>query len=73
MKILKISWGGRVMDVTYNGEKTGTKFVCNEAKVNDYSREPITEITEDSLTVYTIHYKDGRKLRVFNPIEVLFI
>lgn len=73
MKIKKIKWSGRAQDVTHIGEKTGTKFVCDEVEVSEFGYDKAQEITEDSLTVYSIHYRDGRILRVFNPIEVLFV
>jgi len=75
-EIKSIKWNGRVMDVTHIGEKTGTQFVTNEATVCKFGNEKVEKITEVNLNTYDIHYnKYGTKtiLRVFNPIEVLFV
>ena len=75
MEIKSIKWNGRVMDVTHVGEKTGTKYVTDEAKVSEFGRERVEKIEEINLTTYEIHYnKFGKKsvLRIFNPVEVLF-
>lgn len=63
------------MDVTHIGEKTGTKYVTEEATVSDYGHERVEKIEEVNLTTYEIYYnKFGKKskLRIFNPVEVLF-
>lgn len=82
MKIKSIKWNGRVESRYYNGENMGQDFRCSEAEVNEFESNPIKrvkEITEHAAAgdgdkwYYDIHYKDGRVLRVFNPIEVLFI
>jgi hypothetical protein len=77
MTIQKIKWNGRVQDVTRLAEKVGTKFICDEIEVGDYQwlsgKEYAKEITEDSLSVFSIHYFDGKILRIYNPIEVLFV
>ena len=71
--IKKIRWNGRVMDVTHVGDKTGTKFFCNEAKVEEFGRNRVNKIIEESLTVYSIFYSNGDVLRIFNPIDVLYV
>lgn len=77
MKIQAIKWNGMVKDVTFNGTKTGQRFVCSEAHVNTISKYDfdgkVNEIKEVSIAVYDIVYANGSVLRVFNPIEVLFI
>jgi len=73
--IRSIKWNGRVQDITFNGDKTGTQFKFDEAIVTEYSRKRVEKIEEVNLTTYDIYYSEfGRKtkLRVFNPIEVLF-
>ena len=75
MKIKSIKWNGRVMDFTHIGQKTGTKFVTNIAEVSEFGSEKVEKIEEINLTTYEIYYiKYGAKikLRIFNPIEVLF-
>ena len=71
--IKKIRWNNRVMDVIHKGEKTGTKHVCDEAEVEEFGRNRVIEIKEESLTVYSIHYLNGNIRRVLNPIDVLFM
>jgi hypothetical protein len=76
MKIKSIKWNGRVMDVTHIGVKTGTQYVIEKAEVSEYGRERVEKIEEINLTTYEIYYnKFGikTKLRVFNPVEVLFV
>lgn len=76
MKIKSIKWNGRVSSRYCNGENMGHDYKYDEVavKLNEYTNEhTVDEITEDSLTVYSIHYSSGRILRIFNPIEVLFI
>ena len=80
MKIQAIKWNGMVKDVTFRckyGTKTGQRFVCSEAHVNTISKYDfdgkVNEIKEVSIAVYDIVYANGSVLRVFNPIEVLFI
>ena len=74
MEIKKIKWSGRVIDITHIGEKTGTKFTCEEAEVSEFTsfEKRIEKILEVNLTTYEIYYSKGDILRVFNPIEVLF-
>jgi|TARA_R110001592_G_C12907321_1_gene727267 intergrase/recombinase len=75
MKIKSIKWSGRVMDTTHIGVKTGSRFVTEKAEVSDYDRERVEKIEEVNLTTYEIYYnKQGKKskLRIFDPIEVLF-
>ena len=62
------------MDVTHIGEKTGTKYVTEEAKVSDFGRERVEKIEEINLTTYEIYYNkfgEKSKLRIFNPVEVV--
>jgi hypothetical protein len=77
MTIQKIKWNGRVQDETRLAEKVGTKFICDEIEVGEYPWRGATkyakEITEDSPYVFPIHYFDGKILRIYNPVEVLFI
>ena len=75
MRIHSIKWNGRVMDRTYIGEKTGTRYVTEEATVSDFGRERVEKIEEINLTTYEIYYSkfgEKSKLRIFNPAEVLF-
>jgi len=76
MKIKSIKWNGRVMDVSHIGEKTGTQYITDKAEVSDYGRERVEKIEELNLTTYEIYYNSygtKTKLRVFNPIEVLYV
>ena len=75
MKIKSIKWNGRVMDVTHIGEKTGTRYVTEKAEVSEFGRERVEKIEEINLTTYEIYYNkfgNKTKLRIFNPVEVLF-